>query len=252
MIKVAIIGGKGHELPDYLTGVSEIKSDTPFGQAGPAIFGGTFNGLEVVHIARHGTDQSIPPSKINYRANLYALKQLGCGCIIATSTCGSLQEEICPGEVIILDQFIDMTKKLISGINEELKTGASNYVSITEPFSDDLRNHLIESAIVQGITVHTKGVVLSIDGQRSASRAESNLYRNWGADVINMTTAPEVILANELEIPYSALTLCTRYDSWRSGDRPGDENEINRIIKENSDKAIRIITYALKRIELPD
>ena len=123
---------------------------------------------------------------------------------------------------------------------------------MAEPFSEDLRNHLIESAIVQGITVHTKGTVLSIDGQRSASRAESNLYRSWGADVINMTTAPEVILANNLNIPYAALTLCTRYDSWRTGNNPDDLTDVQKIIAESRHKAMKILDYAFKRIELPD
>jgi 5'-methylthioadenosine phosphorylase len=248
MIRVAIIGGKGQESPDYLQNVREITSDTPFGKAGPAMYTGQFDGLDVIHLPRHNMDRSIPPSKINYRANFYALKQLGCSYIFATSTCGSLREEICPGDVIILDQFIDMTKQLITGIHEELKNGAEHYVNQPEPFSEDLRNHLIESAIVQGITVHTKGIVISIDGQRCSSRAESNLYRNWGADVINMTTAPEVILANELEIPYAALCLCTKYDSWRMADNNKDVTT-SEIISAHSDKVSRLLAYALRKID---
>jgi 5'-methylthioadenosine phosphorylase len=246
MIKTAIIGGRGHELPDYLTDVKEVTIDTPFGKAGPVIFTGKFDGMEVYHIPRHGTDQSITPAKINYRANLYALKQLECSYIIATSTCGSLQEEICPGECIILDQFIDMTRQHVSGIHDGLAPGA-RYISLAEPFSEELRDHLIESAIVQGITVHTKGIVISIDGFRSSSRAESNLYRKWGADVINMTTAPEVILANELQIPYAALTLCIGYDSWRNGEAL-EEDLVKAVVAENRDRIKRVISYALKRI----
>jgi 5'-methylthioadenosine phosphorylase len=160
-----------------------------------------------------------------------------------------LQEEICPGEVIIFDQFIDMTKQPVTGIREELNPGESNFVSMAEPFSEELRDHLIESAIVQGITVHTKGIAISIDGQRSSSRAESKLYRNWGADVINMTTAPEVILANELGIAYAALSLCTGYDSWRMSDTPPDPNEKMSIIKDNHDRIIQLLTYAVKKIQ---
>jgi len=249
MIKTAIIGGRGNELPDYLTDVKELTLDTPFGKAGPVIYSGKFNGMEVYHIPRHGADQAITPAKINYRANLYALKQLDCSYILSTSTCGSLQEEICPGECIILDQFIDMTKQQVSGIHEELAPG-ERYVSLAEPFSEELRDHLIESAIVQGITIHTKGIVISIDGFRSSSRAESNLYRKWGADVINMTTAPEVILANELNIPYAALTLCIGYDSWRTGEAMQAE-QIKAIVAENRDKINRLLIYTLQKIGQP-
>ena len=248
-MKAAIIGGTGHTMPDYLSEVKEISVETPFGKPSPVLFTGKLDGLEVIHLARNGKDNALPPTKINYRANIYALKLLGCNYILATSTCGSLQEEICPGEVIILDQFIDMTKVPVTGIIEELYPGESNYISMAEPFSEDLRDHLIESAIVQGITVHTKGQVISIDGQRSSSRAESNLYRNWGADVINMTTAPEVILANELGMAYAALSLCTGYDSWRATDVPPDPAEKKSLILANQDKILRMLTYTLKKLE---
>ena len=248
-MKAAIIGGTGHALPDYLTNVKEIAVETPFGKPDPVIFTGMYDGMEIFHLARNGKDHDLPPTKINYRANMYALKQLGCSYILATGTCGSLQEEICPGEVIIFDQFIDMTKIPVTGILAELNPKDSKYVSMAEPFSEELRDHLIESAIVQGITVHTKGIAISIDGQRSSSRAESNLYRSWKADAINMTTAPEVILANELGMAYAALSLCTGYDSWRIIDILPDPGEKQAIITENHIKINRLLTYALKKIQ---
>jgi 5'-methylthioadenosine phosphorylase len=180
---------------------------------------------------------------------MYALRKIGCDYIFATGTCGSLQEEICPGEVIIFDQFIDMTKRPVTGIHEELHPGESNYVSMAEPFSEVLRDCLIESAIVQGITVHTKGTTISIDGQRSSSRAESKLYRCWGADVVNMTTAPEAILANELGIPYAALSLCTGYDSWRQDGNSADPNEKMTIVKNNNARIIQLLTCAVKKVD---
>jgi 5'-methylthioadenosine phosphorylase len=248
-MKIAIIGGTGHALPDYLSSVKEIHVKTPFGIPEPVIYSGKFNGLEVFHLARNGRNHELPPTKINYRANIYALKQLGCDCILATSTCGSLQEEICPGEVIIFDQFIDMTKQPVTGIHEELNPGESNFVSMAEPFSEELRDHLIESAIVQGITVHTKGTTISIDGQRSSSRAESQLFRSWGADVVNMTTAPEAILANELVIAYAALSLCTGYDSWRMNDDKINAEQKMDIVASNHDRILKLLTYVLKKIE---
>ena len=125
----------------------------------------------------------------------------------------------------------------------------SNYVSLAEPFSEELRDNLIESAIIQGITVQTKGIVISIDGQRSSSRAESNLYRTWNADVINMTTAPEVILARELGMSYAALSLCTGYDSWRNNDFPPDPAEKMALVSQNHDKIVKLLAYALKKLQ---
>jgi len=249
MIKAAIIGGTGHESPDYLKDPREISIETPFGKPYPLLYTGFLNGNEVYHLVRHGREQGFPPSIVNYRANMYALKELGCNYIFATTTCGSLQEEICPGEFIILDQFIDMTKQRISGIYEDLQPDEGNYFSMAEPFSDELRDHLIEAAIIEGITVHTKGNILSIDGLRSTSRAESNLYRSWGADVINMSTAPEVILANELGIPFAEVALCTRYDSWRISDTSPDGESIRKLAENNREKVIRLISYALRKIE---
>jgi 5'-methylthioadenosine phosphorylase len=249
-MKAAIIGGTGHVVPDYLKDIKEVQIETPFGKPDPVIYKGMLDGLEIFHLARNGRNHELPPTKINYRANMVALKKLGCEYIIATGTCGSLQEEICPGEVIILNQFIDMTRQPVTGIIEELNPGESNCVSMAEPFSEDLRDHLIEAAIVQGITVHTKGIAISIDGQRSSSRAESNLYRSWNADIINMTTAPEVILANELGMAYAALSLCTGYDSWRTGDVPLSAEEKKQIIIGNHDRILKLLTYALKKIDV--
>jgi 5'-methylthioadenosine phosphorylase len=246
MSKIAIIGSRGLERPDYLTGIKKLSVTTPFGDPNPVMYSGMFEGIEVIHLSRRGLGDSIPSSKINFKANLYALKQQNCTHILAATICRSLQEEICPGEIIILDQFIDMTTQRLSGIFEELN-GETAYQPMEEPFSCELRDHLVEAAIVQGITVHTKGTVLSIEGPRFSSRAESNLFRNWDADVINMVTAPEVILASELRIPYAALAICTGYDSWRVGDDTAVVED--HVLAEYHDKVLGLIKYALKKIE---
>jgi len=246
MSKIAIIGGRGIETPDFLTNVKRLSVSTPFGEPSPVIYSGNVNGLEVIHLSRHGEESSPDLYRINYRANLYALKLLECEYILASATCRSLQEEIFPGEMIILDQFIDMTTQRISGIYDDLHPGESHYRPLGEPFSDELRDHLVEAAIVQGITVHTKGIVLSIEGPRFSSRAESKLYRNWGADVINMYTAPEVILANELGIPYATLALCTAFDSWRHDD--GQIPDAATLIAENREKLVKVLIYAMNKI----
>jgi 5'-methylthioadenosine phosphorylase len=246
MSKIAIIGSRGLERPDYLTNVKKLSVTTPFGDPNPVMYSGIFEGIEVIHVSRRGLDDSIPSSKINFKANLYAIKQEHCTHILAATVCRSLQEEICPGEIIILDQFIDMTTQRLSGIFEDVNGGAV-YQPMDEPFSCELRDHLIEAAIVQGITVHTKGTVLSIEGPRFSSRAESNLFRHWDADVINMVTAPEVILASELGIPYAALAICTGYDSWRANDDAVVVQD--HVMAEYHDKVLGMIKYALKKIE---
>jgi len=252
MSKIAIIGGKGLELPDYLEKVKEMKVDTPFGNPCPVIYSGVFDGVEILHLARNGKEKTVRPSGINHKANLYALKKLDCGQILASATSRSLREEICPGDIIILDQFIDMTATRIPDFYGDPKIPESDSLPMGEPFSEELRDHLVEAAIVQGITVHTKGVILSVEGPRFSSRAESNLFRNWGADIINMVTAPEVILANEIGIPYAALVLCTGYDSWRTGDEPLVKKEGQSILDESHEKMIRMLTYAVRKIEQCD
>jgi 5'-methylthioadenosine phosphorylase len=246
MSKVAIIGSRGLERPDYLTNIKKLSVTTPFGKPNPVMYSGMLDGIEVIHLSRRGLDDSIPPSKINFKANLFALKQLKCTHILAATICRSLQEEICPGEIIIPDQFIDMTTQRLSGVFEEMN-GGTVYQPMEEPFSCELRDHLVEAAIVQGITVHTKGTVLSIEGPRFSSRAESNLYRHWNADVINMVTAPEVILASELCIPYAALAICTSYDSWRIHDDAAVLED--HMLAEYQEKVLAMIKYTLKRIE---
>lgn len=246
MSNIAIIGGRGLGKPEFLSNVKQVKAETPFGEPAPVVYEGRYDGVEVIYLARHGVGDTPGPFRINYRANLYALKQLGCEYILASSTCRSLQEEIRPGEMIILDQFIDMTTQRLSGIYDDLHPGESVYRPLGDPFSDELRDHLVEAAIVQGITVHTKGIVLSIEGPRYSSRAESKLYRNWGADVINMYTAPEVILANELGIAYATLALCTAYDSWRHDD--GQAADDAALIAESKASMVKMLTYAMKKI----
>jgi len=249
MSKIAIIGGIGPERPDYLMNLKQIAVDTPFGEPYPVIYSGFIDGKEVIHLSRPQGGYDHPSLKINHKANLYALKQQDCTCILASSTCRSLQEEICPGEIIIPDQFIDLTTQSFSGFYEDLKPGEGIYKPMREPFSCELCDHLIEAAIVQGITVHTKGVVLTIDGPRFSSRAESNLYRTWGADVINRFTAPEVILANELGISYAALALCTGYDAWRSLEEGSGADDDKAVPEENLDKIIQMLRYVIGKIE---
>ncbi|MFO7655903.1 MAG: MTAP family purine nucleoside phosphorylase [Bacteroidales bacterium] len=248
MNKIAIIGGTGLENFNLLKEAEKITMETPFGTPSSELQSGIYNGIGIVHLARHGKDHTIPSSRVNYRANMYALKKLGCTHILSTSACGSLREEICPGEFVVFDQFIDFSKLRISTFYEEDQPGEFRYTPMAAPFSDDLRDNLIEAAITLGLTVHTKGTVITIDGPRFSTRAESNLYKAWGADIVNMTTAPETILANELGIPIAVAALCTDYDSWRTDTVPPTTADIREIIESNSVKFLELIKIALTKI----
>lgn len=248
MNKIAIIGGTGLEDLKFLEKTKETKIKTPYGDPSSEIKTGKYNNLDIIHLARHGKEHTIPSTQVNHRANIYALKELECTHILSTTACGSLQEEICPGELIVLDQFIDLTKQITTTIDEDHKPGELKYTPMANPFSDELRDHLIEAAVLLGLTIHTKGTVITIEGRRFSTRAESNLYRTWGADIINMSTAPEAILANELGIPYATVALCTDYDSWRTDIKPPAPDEIMNILNSNADKMIELIRKALARL----
>jgi 5'-methylthioadenosine phosphorylase len=245
MNKVAIIGGSGVENLGFIESARKLKIDTPYGDPSPDIKTGKFNNMEIVHLARHGKDHTIPSVRVNYKANIYALQELGCSHILSTATCGSLQEEICPGELVIMNQFIDFTKHRSLMIFEDKPKGELKSIPMAEPFSEELRDNLIEAAVVLGITIHTKCTVISIEGHRYSTRAESNLYRAWGADIINMSTAPEAMLANEFGIPYAAVALCTDYDSWRTDLKTPTAEEIIDIVNENAGNINELIKNAL-------
>jgi 5'-methylthioadenosine phosphorylase len=244
MKKIAIIGGTGLEKLEILSGTKVLQTKTPFGEPSSELYTGQYNGLEIIHIARHG----IPSSTVNFKANLYALKEIGCTHIISTTACGSLREEICPGEFVVFDQFIDFTRHGFTTIFQDSQPGDFRYTPMAYPFSDELRDNLIEAAVTLGLTVHTKGTVITIDGPRFSTRAESQLFRMWGADIINMTTAPETILANELKIPMAVIALCTDFDSWRTDIKPPSPEDIREIIDQNIAKLLELIKISLASI----
>jgi 5'-methylthioadenosine phosphorylase len=247
MKKVALIGGTGLEELNFLSNSKNVTVETPYGSPDSDIVTGTFNGIEVVHLARHGRGHTIPSPLVNYRANIFALKELGCSHIFSTTVCSSLREEICPGEFVIIDQFIDFTSQRSATIYEKLQE-KYKCTPMASPFSDDLRDDLIEAAIVLRHTLHTKGTVVTIDGPRYSTRAESNVYKMWGADIINMSTSTEVILANELNIPIAAIALCIGYDSWRTDIKTPTQDEIHEVVENNTGKLIEIIKTALTKV----
>ena len=239
--KIGIIGGSGLGKLNLFENYKEITVGTDYGDASAPIINGTIGGVEVMILARHGREHTIPPSQVNYRANISALKKAGCTDIIATTACGSLREEIMMGDFVILDQFIDFTRMRKSTFFEKFIPGAPNHESLADPFDEYLRCALINAASALNVKCHKKGTVISIEGPRFSSRAESKMFRMWGADVINMTIATEAILAKEAKIPYAAVALSTDYDCWKED----GENVSWEKVFENFNKSLPIMTNIL-------
>ena len=248
MTKVAIIGGSGLEDPNILKSPKIIKVDTPYGEPTSELTTGKIGDVEVVILSRHGKKHTIPPTQVNNRANIWALKEQGCDYILATTACGSLREEIGRGDLVILDQFIDFTKHRLTTFFEEFESGKMKHTPMADPFNSKLRDLLIQSAKELKLKFHKKGTVVSIEGPRFSTRAESNMFRMWGADVINMSTAPEVILANEIGIPYAALAMSTDYDCWKTDEDPVIWEHVLEIFNRNVHNVIDLIIAILKKI----
>lgn len=248
MTKIAIIGGSGLEDPDILKSPKTIKVNTPYGEPSSELTTGIIGNTEVVILSRHGKKHTIPPTQVNNRANIWALKEYGCQYILATTACGSLRDEIGRGDLVILDQFIDFTKHRISTFFDEFQPGKMNHTQMSEPFNSNLRKLFIQSAEELDLNFHQKGTVISIEGPRFSTRAESNMFRLWGADVINMSTAPEVILANEIGIPYAAIAMSTDYDCWKLDEEAVTWEAVLEIFNQNVHNVLNLILATLKKI----
>nr|XP_055150056.1 S-methyl-5'-thioadenosine phosphorylase isoform X2 [Symphalangus syndactylus] len=216
-VKIGIIGGTGLDDPEILEGRTEKYVDTPFGKPSDALILGKIKNVDCVLLARHGRQHTIMPSKVNYQANIWALKEEGCTHVIVTTACGSLREEIQPGDIVIIDQFIDRTTMRPQSFYDGSHSCARGvcHIPMAEPFCPKTREVLIETAKKLGLRCHSKGTMVTIEGPRFSSRAESFMFRTWGADVINMTTVPEVVLAKEAGICYASIAMATDYDCWK-------------------------------------
>jgi 5'-methylthioadenosine phosphorylase len=250
MVKIGIIGGSGLDNPDFIKGSKDFEVETPFGKPSSSIKSGKINDTRVVLLSRHGQQHTIPPSQVNNRANVYALKQLGCTHIIATSAVGSLKEEINRGDIVILDQFIDFTRHRAITFFDKFENGEMKHTPMAQPFNENLRNILIAEAQNLNLKIHKTGTVITIEGPRFSTKAESNMFRIWGADVINMSIAPECILANELGIPYSAIAMSTDYDCWKKNENPVTWEAVIEIFNQNVQKVTNLIINSLKQIQL--
>jgi 5'-methylthioadenosine phosphorylase len=247
--KIGIIGGSGLDNPDILKDVENKDVETTYGKPSSPLKVGKINEVEVVLLARHGREHTIPPTQVNYRANIQALKDQGCSHILATTACGSLREEIERGDLIILDQFIDFTRLRKVSFFETFSPGDMKHTPMADPYSLQLRNILIETAKELNLKHHETGTVITIEGPRFSTRAESNMFRIWGADVINMSIAPETILANEAGIPYAAVAMSTDYDCWKEDEAPVTWEEILDIFGKNVNNVIALLTNSIPKIK---
>jgi 5'-methylthioadenosine phosphorylase len=249
MARIGIIGGSGLENPDILRSPQEKIEETPYGYPSSPLLCGSLNGAEVVILSRHGLSHTITPSKVNNRANIFALKKEGCTHILATTACGSLREEIRRGDLLIPDQFIDFTRHRDITFFEDFEPGIMNHTPMADPFDKSLRELIIVTAGKAGLAVHEKGTLITIEGPRFSTRAESRMFRSWGADVINMSVAPEVILANELGIPYAAIAMSTDYDCWKEDEAPVSWEEVIKVFENNVEKVLRLLQEVLPGIK---
>jgi 5'-methylthioadenosine phosphorylase len=248
MLKIGIIGGSGLDDPDILKDTRDMEVNTPYGKPTSPLKIGKIGGVDVALIARHGRDHTIPPTHVNNRANIAALKEFGCSHILATTACGSLRQEIERGDFVIVDQFIDFTRLRAVSFDDVFPAGG-RHTPMPDPFDENIRTAMIQSAKELSINHHERGTVITIEGNRFSTRAESHMFRAWGADVINMSVAPECILANEAGIPYAAVAMSTDYDCWKDDEAPVSWDDILEVFKENVEKVTQLLLTTIQNLE---
>jgi 5'-methylthioadenosine phosphorylase len=243
--KIAVIGGTGLEDIEGLTDIQQVNIDTPFGKPSDAITVGKLDGIGIAFLPRHGRGHFISPTQLPVRANIYALKSIGVEQIIAVCSCGSFKQELAPGHLVIPDQLIDRT---CDRINTFFTDGIVAHIGFAEPFCKELSQILHESAREARATVHPKGTYVCMEGPAFSTRAESKLYRSWGADIIGMTALPEAKLAREAEIYYAVIACVTDYDSWWDPGKPVDVTTVIKTLNDNIALSKQIIKLAVKKI----
>ena len=246
--KIGIIGGSGLDNPQLFTHARDVSVGTPWGDPSCALREGEIAGVPVVLLARHGREHTIPPSQVNYRANIHALKAAGCSHILASTAVGSLREEIERGDLVVPDQFIDFTKQRHMTFHEHFAVGNAVHCAMPDPFDAALRGELILGLEDLGFRHHAQGTVVTIEGPRFSTRAESRMFRSWGADIINMSIATEAALANEAGVPYAAIAMSTDYDSWRDDEEPVTWEAIMAVAEENANKVLKLFLHVIPRL----
>ncbi len=246
---LGIIGGTGIYQFDELTNIQETQVDTPFGEPSSPIIVGNLKGVNVAFLARHGIGHVIPPSDVNYRANIYALKSLGVKRIIGISACGSLREDFAPGDIVIPDQLIDFTRNRKQTFFEK---GLVAHISPADPFCINLSNDVFRALQTTNANIHMGGTFVTIEGPRFSTKAESHLFRSWGISIIGMTTSPEVFLAREAEICYCNIAHVTDYDVWHQSEESVTVEMILKVLKRNSELAQQAISSLVENFSVEE
>jgi 5'-methylthioadenosine phosphorylase len=237
-VKLGVIGGSGVYDMEALTDIMEVKPQTPFGEPSDAIVIGMLSGQRVAFLPRHGRGHRISPTELNSRANIFALKSLGVERIISISACGSLREDYAPRHIVIPDQLFDRTRQRPLSF---FGGGLVVHISFAEPFCPDLSQALYEAVMATGATVHKGGAFVTIEGPRFSTKAESNVFRQWGMDIIGMTAVPEAQLAREAEICYATMAHVTDYDVWHETEETVTVEAVVKNLLANADVAKQAI-----------
>ncbi len=244
-IRIGIIGGSGLYNMEELSNVTTVTLDTPFGHPSDAYVVGTLGGVRVAFLPRHGQGHKLTPSEINFRANVYGFKQMGASHIISVTAVGSLKEDIHPLDIVIPDQFFDRTRNRKSTFFGD---GLVAHIAFAQPICPDLASLLHETAVETGAKTHKGGILICIEGPAFSTRAESNLYRRWGMDIIGMTSLQEAKLSREAEICYAALALVTDYDCWHEDESEVTVETVLQNLNKNISHAKRIIQNIVPEI----
>ncbi|MDO5536813.1 MAG: MTAP family purine nucleoside phosphorylase [Desulfovibrionaceae bacterium] len=246
---IGVIGGSGLDNPDLFEPEADLVCETAWGAPSSPLLKGRLKGtdIEIVMLARHGREHAIPPHRVNHRANIAALQEAGCSAVLATTACGSLREDLSPGSLVVPDQFVDFTRNPMTYFDSFAGVGMQHTV-MADPFDASLRRALLDSAAECGFKAADGATVVSIAGPRFSTRAESRMFRTLGCDIINMTVAPECILANEKKLPYAAIAMVTDYDCWNVDHPALDIDEILRVMAENVDHILQILLKTFPKI----
>jgi len=248
MHTVGVIGGSGLYDMVGLESIERVSLTTPFGAPSDEYVRGTLGGARLIFLPRHGRGHRLLPTEVNFRANMFGMKQLGAEWVIAVGAVGSLREDIRPGHLVVPDQLIDRTYQRPSTF---FGNGIVAHVAFADPFCPLLAQSLIDAAQHVGATVHPRGTYVCMEGPQFSTRAESRLYRQWGADIIGMTNLQEAKLAREAELCFATLALATDYDCWHETEADVVIGDILRILNENVAAAQRVITAAVPRLHTP-
>lgn len=242
---LAVIGGSG--LYDFagLIDVEKVDIDTPFGKPSAPIMVGTLASKRVAFLARHGLGHSLSPTEVNYRANIYALKSIGVDRIISVSACGSLREDFAPGHIVIPSQLYDNTNQRKRSFFGD---GLVVHVGVAEPFCPNLSTTLYQVVTSTGTTAHMGGSLITIEGPRFSTKAESNVYQTWGMSLVGMTTSPEAFLAREAEICYAVMAHVTDYDVWHQSEEAVSVDMVIKTLHKNTEIAQQTITTLVEQL----